>query len=194
MNEELIRIEVIKVPGCAPAVLPSEMRVAAGVKRMRDKLRLAREDIHSLKESAKQQQLEDDEDTRAETIEKVKDTDRIEALIERTVAGNAELRKMHAGNVQALSFLYYGYNFGDKVDARAKATTYDHAGNPSFDITVFQMALTCAALQMSEADLRAQPPAVAEALVSECLERSEPDPSRLDFLVFAPPSSEIPVA
>lgn len=112
---------------------------------------------------------------------KAAEADAIEADVESVMAANRALREKYEAQIVPSVYEFRPYTDGEKTDALAAATDYS-TGTPRLDPAKYQRLLVAASTGFSDEEIRGFSPARAEALVREVVDRSEPDPARLDFL------------
>lgn len=83
------------------------------------------------------------------------------------------------------------YTYGEKLRAQRECTHWTDKGEwAGFDQDEFNARMVCASLQIDRKVFDSLSPAVAEALIAEVRELSEPDPARLDFSSSSRPGCE----
>lgn len=87
------------------------------------------------------------------------------------------------------SFEITPYTYGQKLEARRLATTWEN-GEPRFDSEAFKMRLVAMALGCNVTDVEGMSPVLFPTLAREVLQRCEPDIEQLRF--FASPSTTLP--
>jgi len=149
-----IELEVIDHPGGGSTVLVPEWRVKAS--------------IQALRKQAESASLEEERKlliTNAESIE----------------AYQADIRAKFAEKIVVRSYEAKPYTRRAKLDAKRKATSWvDGASRFDEDLYVTEIVAWCLGKDPKEVD--DMDPSIVPALYTEIRERSEPDPSKLDFL------------
>jgi hypothetical protein len=123
----------------------------------------------------------DPEELEIERQAKLDEADAIEADILATVSANETIREKYGHSIQQATYPFRPYTDGEKTDALSEATDYS-GSTPRLDPNKYHRILVAACTGLSPQEVRAMSPARAEALTREVIDRSEPDPSRLDFL------------
>lgn len=127
---------------------------------------------HRVEASYKRMIVRRDDDTEETFAARVKSADTIrEAAL--------KLRSELAGKANKRVYEFRPYSAEDKLLAQAAATTYTGAQTPVWDGNKYQFELfkRCFVDPVGQME-----PPVYNALVAEMMERTEPDPARLDFL------------
>lgn len=177
-----IILELITTPDGAELFVPSLERVEKAKKRSETRAaelrKVAGEMAAAIKNPPKGTDPEDLEEPMAE---KLAEADAIERDIEATIAANKAIREKFGDKIVKVTYPFRPYTDGEKTDALSEATDFA-TSSPRLDPNKYHRLLVAACTGLNESDIRAMPPARAEALTREVIDRSEPDPARLDFL------------
>jgi hypothetical protein len=149
-----IDLEVIEHPGGALTVLLPAWRVKASVEAMR-----------------KQAETTTDATERARMIENAESIDQYQS----------EIRDRYSDRIQVRSYEIKPYTYGGKLEAKRRSTTWEN-GQSRFDEDVFRAEIVALGLGKSYDEVLSMAPTLIPCLYSEIVERSEPEPSKLDFL------------
>ena len=171
---DTIQLDIIRV-GATTLVIPTEDRLTSAAK------------------VAERRAAELEEQAGATSDEEVAASLRMQAAAAReassvAAARNRAIRDQHAGQVSRAEYPFRPYTYGEKQKARQRHTTFD-GGAPRLDTESFLDELAAACLGLNVDQFRELPPAVAQALRDEAIERTEPSPERVDFLFSSPTTS-----
>jgi hypothetical protein len=177
-----IVLEFIEIDGARAVLTPLARVRSAHTRNMRDAAEIRRR-AEALEASSKMEKYSEDE-RKAKAEESAfltKEADRIQEAANMFLERSEALRQDLGDKISEKRYPFRQYSDGEKQDALIECTTYE-SGEPRFNEARFRRLLTAAACGMSETELRGLPANEAEALILEALERSEPDPARMDFL------------
>lgn len=177
-----IIIDLIITPDGGELFVPSVERVQKAKRRAEtraaDLRKVAAEMEAAIKNPPKGT---DPDELEAARAEKIAQADAIEADVAATVEANATIREKYKDSITSVSYPFRPYTDGEKTDALAEATDYS-GSSPKLDANRYQRLLVAACTGLTETEIRGMSAARAEALIREVIDRSEPDPARLDFL------------
>lgn len=178
----MITLEIVRTPDGGEIVLTPKSRIEAAKRRYTARANELRKVAADMKRAieAKTKPANADE-IEAEMNAKLEEAAKLELEIEKSAALEESIREKCSGHVESVEYSFRPYTDGEKQDALAEATDYS-TGSPKIDLPRYHRALVSASTGLSESELRGFSPARAQALISEVIDRSEPDPLRLDFL------------
>lgn len=181
-----ITLQFLTVEGGGEMFLPSIERVKAGVQRSKTRAKELEREAEEREATAKtppkgwgQGEIDgaiEEARVRRETAKTIV----LEA--ERMLALNEQIRKKYSDRITEYSYDFRPYTDGERQDALAAATDYS-TGEPKTDLSAFRQALVFASTGIPAEHLRGFSVARADAVIREVIDRSEPDPARLDFLL-----------
>jgi len=177
--KQSFELSIYAPEGCGEVVVASASRVKSGIERMRQGAKDARKKANDLGRA--KPKPEDVKAVKAQIDGYIAEADSLEAAAARLEDADVRLREKLSGKLTTVSIPFRPYTDGEKQDARAEATQYVD-GAPRIDIDTYHRILTAACTGIGMDELRNMPPARREAITREVIERSEPDPARLDFL------------
>lgn len=177
-----ITLELITTPDGGELFVPSEDRVQKAKRRAETRAAELRKVAKEMEAAIKNPPKGTDPDElKGEMEAKLEEAATVERDIEATIAANRAIREKYSENIAKVTYPFRPYTDGEKTDALSEATDYSTA-SPRLDPNKYHRLLVAACTGLSESDIRAMSPARAEALTREVIDRSEPDPARLDFL------------
>lgn len=177
-----IKLELITTPDGGELFVPSQDRLDKARRRSItriDELRKVAGEMEAA--AANPPGGADPDELKAEAEKKRAEADAIESEMKAMIAANAQIREKYADAIAVVSYNFRPYTDGEKTDALSEATDFT-ASTPRLDPNKYHRLLVAACTGLSESEIRGMSPARAEALTREVIDRSEPDPARLDFL------------
>lgn len=183
MNQNII-LEVLTIPSGGEIVLiPTERIEAAGrrTKAQAEELRRKADEKERAINGANPPKGATKEELEALIKEERAQADALESETALAIEKEKSIRERFSAHVTKVEYPFRPYTDGEKQDALAEATDYS-TGSPKLDIPKYHRLLVSTCCGLDAATIRSLSPARAEALTREVVERSEPDPLRLDFL------------
>ena len=178
----MITIEIVRTPDGGEAVLTPKSRIETAKRQYAAQSRELRRVADEMKRAIESTNPPADADEIEIAMNaKLAEANRLDAEILRSTEIEEKIREKCAGHIEAVEYNFRPYTDGEKQDALAEATDYS-SGSPRLGTVRYHRALVMASTGLSAQDLRSFSPARAQALISEVIDRSEPDPLRLDFL------------
>ena len=177
-----IVLEFIKAPDGGEILLVPKARIEATKRRYEARVKELRKVVGEMDRAiAKPTNGMDIDAIKIERDAKEREAAFTEAECTRIVEQESKIRAKFEKNIEKVEYPFKPYNDGGKQDAIAECTDYS-SGSPRLDVPKYQRMLVASTTGLSIESIRELSPSRAEALVSEVIDRSEPDPLRLDFL------------
>lgn len=178
----MITLEIVKSPDGGEILLTPKSRIESAKRRYQARANELRKVADDMKRALESSNPPADADEIEEAMNaKLDEAAKLELEIEKSVEVEEKIRAKCEGKIEVVEYNFRPYTDGEKQDALAECTDYS-TGSPRIDMPRYHRRLVGASTGLSEAELRSFSPARAQALISEVIDRSEPDPMRLDFL------------
>jgi hypothetical protein len=177
-----VTLEYIEVPGGGRLYLIPEPRIEAARRRVLARISELQKTAENMERELANPTYKGDKDIlKSAWLAKLSEAELLQADADAGLEQSKSLRRKYAKSIKKETYNYVPYSDGQKTDALSDATDWS-SGEPKLDVGKYQRLLVAAACGFTLEEIRSKGPAEIEALIAEVIERSEPDPAKLDFL------------